>query len=185
MFALYLCYLLDQRIHDGGGVERRFQVPLWSTLPELEPGAEPPPAFEAGVYRLYGQLPADKLARDGLVIGLVSSRRGEGVSFVARHFPRVLAERGVPARLAADDAGAAPGSVTLIEAPALLSNQRAFVQLKRADLILLVIEGAPPPCRWRTTPCPSCAPPSVRWTASSSTAAALRFRPPGCGGWRG
>ncbi|MCD5364717.1 hypothetical protein LQT98_23880, partial [Chromobacterium aquaticum] len=47
----------------------------------------------------------------------------------------------VPARLAADDAGAAPGSVTLIEAPALLSNQRAFVQLKRADLILLVIEA--------------------------------------------
>lgn len=141
LFALYLCYLLDQRIHDGGGVERRFQAPLWSTLPELEPGVEPPPAFEAGVYRLYGQLPADKLARDGLVIGLVSSRRGEGVSFVARHFLRVLAERGVPARLAADDAGAAPGSVTLIEAPALLSNQRAFVQLKRADQILLVIEA--------------------------------------------
>ncbi|QOZ81941.1 MULTISPECIES: GumC family protein [Chromobacterium] len=141
LFVLYLCYLLDQRIHDGGGVERRFGVPLWSTLMELEPGQTPPPAFEASVYRLYSQLPADKLARDGLVIGLVSSRRGEGVSFIAGQFLRVLAERGVPARLVAGDARVGPGEVALIEAPALLDNQQAFVQLKRADLILLVVEA--------------------------------------------
>ncbi len=35
LLVVYLCYLLDQRIHDGGLVEEKFGLPLWTTLPEL------------------------------------------------------------------------------------------------------------------------------------------------------
>nr|WP_199064709.1 hypothetical protein [Chromobacterium sp. ASV5] len=141
LLALYLCYLGDQRIHDGGRVEHRFGVPLWTTLMELEPGRHPPSSFEASVYRLYSQLPLDKVKESGLTIGLTSSRRGEGVSFVIEHFLRVLGERGVKARLAGGGECAAPGEAALLDASALLTNPDAFPHLKNADMILLVIEA--------------------------------------------
>ncbi len=58
LLVVYLCYLLDQRIHDGGLVEEKFGLPLWTTLPELSNStAESSNAFTASIYRLYG-LPA-------------------------------------------------------------------------------------------------------------------------------
>ncbi|VTM12010.1 protein PslE [Pseudomonas aeruginosa] len=36
LLVVYLCYLLDQRIHDGGLVEEKFGLPLWTTLPGAE-----------------------------------------------------------------------------------------------------------------------------------------------------
>lgn len=142
LFVLYLCYLLDQRIHDGGRLEQRFGVPLWSTVPELDPSTPVNPAFEASLYRLYSLLPLDRIRESGLTIGLSSARQGEGVSFVAERLLQILGDRQIPARIAQGDADrAAPGEVVLLEASSLTSNHAAFVQLKQADLILLVVRA--------------------------------------------
>ncbi|MET1080082.1 MAG: lipopolysaccharide biosynthesis protein [Pseudomonas sp.] len=141
LLVLYLCYLLDQRVHDGARVEARFKVPLWTTLPDL--GTSPnrtSQAFTAALYRLYGQLPLEQLARDGLTLGLSSARPGEGVSFVLMHLRRLLEARGHRVRLDAP-APAAPGEVVLLDAAALLTREDALLQLRRADLIVLVVEA--------------------------------------------
>src|SRR5690606_19318581 len=85
LLVLYICYLLDQRIHDGGHVESRFGVPLWTTLQELEGSEEPSSAFLASIYRLYAQLPLAQIEQQGLKLALTSARKGEGVSFVIQH----------------------------------------------------------------------------------------------------
>ncbi|MFC7419267.1 exopolysaccharide transport family protein [Iodobacter arcticus] len=139
LFVVYLCYLLDQRIHDGGRVKSHFGVPLWTTVMEQKDSALSA-SFEASIYRLYSQLPLATLKDQGLNIGMTSSRQGEGVGFLIGQFQRILNERGIPNRMA-DDECAHPGEVVLIDASALLSNQAAFVRLKQADLILLVVEA--------------------------------------------
>ncbi|AZN35633.1 exopolysaccharide transport family protein [Iodobacter ciconiae] len=139
LFVIYICYLLDQRIHDGGKVKQHFGVPLWTTVMEQKTGILSA-SFEASIYRLYSQLPLAILKTQGLNIGMTSSRHGEGVSYLISQFQRILNERGIPNRLA-DGECARPGEVVLGDASALLSNQEAFVRLKQADLILLVIEA--------------------------------------------
>ena len=140
--VLYLCYLVDLRIHDGSRLEKRFGVPVWSTLLEIEPEGKISPAFEASLYRLYGLLPLERVQAHGLTVGLSSARRSEGVSFVAERLLHVLEDRQLPARIAkGEDDKAAPGEVVLIEASSLIDNHATFVQLKQADLILLVIES--------------------------------------------
>lgn len=142
LFVIYICYLSDQRIHDGGRVKHHFGVPLWTTVMEQKAGASAALAasFEASIYRLYSQLPLAVLKEKGLNIGITSSRHGEGVGYLIGQFQRILSERGIPNRLA-DDECACPGEIVLIDASALLSNQAAFVRLKQADLILLVVEA--------------------------------------------
>jgi polysaccharide biosynthesis protein PslE len=140
LLVLYICYLLDQRIHDGGHVESRFGVPLWTTLQELESGEAPSSAFLASIYRLYAQLPLAQIEQQGLVLALTSARKGEGVSFVIQHLARLIGERGHQVRLGGE-APAKPGEVVLLEASALLSNQEAFVALRHADMIVMVIEA--------------------------------------------
>ncbi|HCI3945514.1 lipopolysaccharide biosynthesis protein [Pseudomonas aeruginosa] len=104
LLVVYLCYLLDQRIHDGGLVEEKFGLPLWTTLPELSNStAESSNAFTASIYRLYGLLPYARIEEKGLTLGLTSARHGD--------------------------------------APALLDSREAFIALRRADLIALVVEA--------------------------------------------
>ena len=142
LLVLYLCYLLDHRIHDGGRLQQRFGVPVWSTVLELDSEDPDKPAFAACLYRLYGLLPLERIRQSGLTIGLSSARRGEGVSFIACHLLQILLDRGVNVRLAEGETDrAVPGEVVLIEASSLANNHKAFVQLKQADLILLVIEA--------------------------------------------
>ena len=141
LLVLYLCYLLDQRIHDGGRIEERFSVPLWTTLPEIEEGKPGQnTAFLAALYRLYGQLPLERIEQQGLTFGLTSARRGEGVSFIVEHLAKLLAERGLKVRVDGEQPCQA-GEVVLLDASGLLSNPQAFVQLRRADLIALVVEA--------------------------------------------
>lgn len=137
--AVYICYLLDQRIHDGGRFAARFGIPLWTTLPEVSGDASQNSAFLAALYRLYGLLPLDQLDERGLVFGLTSARRGEGVSFIIDKLRRLLEERGHKVRVGG--APAQPGEVVLLDASALLSNPEAFVSLRRADLVALVVEA--------------------------------------------
>lgn len=137
--VVYLCYLLDQRIHDGGRFASKFGIPLWTTLPEITAEPSQSSAFLAALYRLYGMLPLEQVAERGLVLGLTSSRRGEGVSFIVGHLQRLLEERGHKVRVG--PAPAQPGEVVLLDASALLSNPEAFVSLRQADLVALVVEA--------------------------------------------
>ncbi len=142
LLVVYLGFLFDQRIHDAGRLEARFGVPVWSVIPEAGEDAGHDAAFLASLYRLYGQLPLEEARAEGLNLGLCSAADGAGVGFVAQRLIEVLQERGVPARLARDDADrAVPGEVLLLPAAGLGSNHDAFVQLKRADRILLLIEA--------------------------------------------
>ncbi|AZF41985.1 Pellicle/biofilm biosynthesis polysaccharide copolymerase/tyrosine-kinase PslE, Wzc-like [Pseudomonas sp. R1-43-08] len=141
LLVIYLCYLLDQRIHDGGLVERKFGLPLWTTLPELDTStAQGTNAFNASIYRLYGLLQLDRVAERGLTLGLTSARHGEGVTFVVEQLRQLLQENGITVRVGGA-APAAPGEVVLLDASALLDNRDAFVNLRRADLIALVVEA--------------------------------------------
>lgn len=141
LLVLYLCYLLDQRIHDGGRIEERFSVPLWTTLPEVDAGSPGQnTAFLAALYRLYGQLPLERIEQEGLTFGLTSARRGEGVTFIIEHLSKLLVERGLKVRVNGDQPCLA-GEIVLLDASGLLSNPEAFVQLRRADQIALVVEA--------------------------------------------
>ena len=141
LLTLYACFLLDQRIHDGESIEEIFKVPLWSTLHDL--GQKPwaiNSAFTAGLYRLYSLLPFEQIEQRGLTLALASGRSGEGVSFVTEHLSQLLRERGHSVRFDTTTQ-AKPGEVLILDASALLSNQEAFLALRHADLIALVIEA--------------------------------------------
>lgn len=141
LLVLYLCYLLDQRIHDGGLIEERFGVPLWTTLQEM--GSDAPwqnSVFIASIYRLYGQLPLDQVEEQGLTVAITSARRGEGVSFVIEHFSQLLIERGHKVCIDCSKP-AQPGEITLLDAGGVIDNQDAFIKLRQADLITLVVEA--------------------------------------------
>ena len=112
LLVVYVCYLLDQRIHDGGLVESRFGLPLWTTLPERNnSSAQTSNAFAASVYRLYGFMPLKRIASDGLMLGLTSARHGEGVGFVIEQMRQLLEENGLNVRVG----GAEPVSYTHLD----------------------------------------------------------------------
>ena len=144
LLVVYIRSLLDQRIHDGGRVEQRFGVPLWSTIKDIGSAASEDNEFHASLYRIYGMLPFDRVAERGLTVGLTSSRPKEGVSFIAQRLRTLLQAQGLRVRLNVGDGEperAQPGEVLLLEAAALLSNREAFVRLSRADMIVLVVEA--------------------------------------------
>jgi polysaccharide biosynthesis protein PslE len=141
LLTLYVCYLLDQRLHDGARIESTFKVPLWTTLQDLGPYPwNISSAFTASIYRLYSLLPAEDIERKGLTLALTSGRTGEGVTFVAEQLATMLRERGHQVRFD-ETVPAQPGEVVILDASALLINQDAFLKLRRADLIVLVVEA--------------------------------------------
>lgn len=138
LLTIYVLYLLDQRIHDGTRLQEMFHVPLWSSIPDVQDAT--PAAVTASLYRLYSLLPLDRIATQGFALGLTSARHGEGVTFIASQLKRLLEERGH--RVSVDGANApTPGEVLLLDASALSSNPQAFLTLRRADQIVLVIEA--------------------------------------------
>ncbi|WP_296181726.1 exopolysaccharide transport family protein [Pseudomonas sp. UBA1879] len=141
LLAMYLFYLLDQRIHDADGIEAQFGVPVWTTLQDLSAAKGPPrSAFSASLYRLYSVLPLEQVPERGLSIGITSANAGEGVTFVIDHLRDLLVELGYTVRVG-DGRTAAAGEIQLIDASAFYSRQEAFVHLRNADLIVLVIEA--------------------------------------------
>lgn len=141
LLALYFFYLMDQRIHDGDHIEERFGVKVWTSLQDLSDNQpQRQSAFIASMYRLYGVLPLEQVAERGLSIGLTSARKGEGVSFVIEHLRALLEERGHQVRV--NGTGPAkPGEILLLDASGFFSNQEAFVILRQADLIALIVEA--------------------------------------------
>lgn len=141
LLALYFFYLMDQRIHDGDHIEARFGVKVWTSLQDLsDKQPQRQSAFIASMYRLYGVLPLEQVAERGLSIGLTSARKGEGVSFVIKHLRALLEERGHQVRVNGTGP-AAPGEILLLDASGFFSNQEAFVILRQADLIALLVEA--------------------------------------------
>jgi uncharacterized protein involved in exopolysaccharide biosynthesis len=140
LMVVYLYSLFDQRIHDGGRFEDRFGVPLWSTVKDIE-GAQEDNDFHASLYRIYGTLPLDRIAKEGLVLGLASARAGEGVSFIASRLKALLEAQGLSVQINPAQVQATPGTVILLEASGLHSNRDAFVRLSQANLIVLVVEA--------------------------------------------
>jgi uncharacterized protein involved in exopolysaccharide biosynthesis len=139
LLVVYLCYLLDQRIHDGGLTEEKLGLPLWSTIPEQDTSSAHSNAFTASIYRLYSLLPYQQIEQSGLTVGLVAARPGEGVSFVINKLQQVLEENGINVRR--EGGPAQPGEVLLLDAPALTGSSSAFTKLRQADLIALVVEA--------------------------------------------
>ncbi len=141
LLALYFFYLLDQRIHDGDKIEERFGIKVWTSLQDISgQDAARVSAFTASMYRLYGVLPLDQVAVSGLSIGLTSARKGEGVTFVIDHLRNLLQDRGHNVRVNGPGA-AQPGEIVLLDAAGFFSNQEAFVTLREADLIALIVEA--------------------------------------------
>ena len=140
LLVVYLCSLFDQRIHDGGRIEQRFGVPLWSTIKDISSSGEDND-FHASLYRIYGMLPLERVPNEGLTVGLTSSRPGEGVSFIAQRLQALLKAQGLNVRLQSEGGKAVPGEVLLLDAAALPSNREAFVSLGLADVIVLVVEA--------------------------------------------
>jgi len=139
MFSLYLCYLLDQRIHDGGGIEEHFGVKFWTSLNEFTgDNAKSNSAFQANLYRIYSLLPIDNLSEKGLTIGLTSSHLKEGANFVAKHLQELLEEQGVEV---VNDEPVSVGQVRIVSAPNLLNDSSALVNLREADVRLLVVQA--------------------------------------------
>lgn len=138
LLTIYVLYLLDQRIHDGARLQEVFGIPLWSSIPDVQHAT--PAALTASIYRLYSLLPAERIASEGFALGLTSARHGEGVSFIIEQLKRLLEERGHRVSVNGSDA-AKPGEVLLLDASALSSNPQAFLTLRRADQIVLVIEA--------------------------------------------
>ncbi len=138
--TIYLCYLLDQRIHDGGLIEKEFSVPLWASLQDLGNNPNHPTrVFAANLYRMYGMLPLEKVEEKGLTVGVTSALRGEGVSFVVNYLCRLLVARGHRVRVGKHAAG--PGEIVLIDASGLLKQRESFVSLRQADIVILVVEA--------------------------------------------
>jgi uncharacterized protein involved in exopolysaccharide biosynthesis len=138
LLTIYVCFLLDQRIHDGARLPELFQTPLWGSVPDIDDAT--PSAMIASIYRLYSLLPMDRIENEGLTLGLTSARYGEGVTFIIERLRRLLEERGHRVKIN-DSKPPQPGEVLLLDASALSSNQQAFLILRRADLIILVIEA--------------------------------------------
>lgn len=136
--VIYICYLLDQRIHDGARIPQKFGMPLWASIPDRDSANRH--ALDASVYRLYGLLPLEQIRGQGMALALTSARSGEGVSFIMDQLEPLLTEHGFVVRRGGD-APPAPGELLLLDVSALLSKPDAFITLRRADLIALVVQA--------------------------------------------
>lgn len=142
ILVVYLCFLTDQRIHDGDGIQERFGVPVWTTINNKDDQQISQSAVLASVYRLYGMLPIETIQKQGLTIGLTSATRGEGVSFVAQSFRKILKDYGIESRIYEKGTAAAkPGEVVITEASNLLEDANSLVRLRDVDICLLLIEA--------------------------------------------
>ena len=139
--VIYLAYLSDQRIHDGGRIEKQFSVPLWATLQDMtDETAQSKQIFIANLYRLLALLPLAKAKEHGITIGVISAQGGEGITFLLTYLSTLLTERGFSVRYDGIHANA-PGEISLLNVPALLTQKGSFANLHEADAIILVVEA--------------------------------------------
>ena len=138
LVVVFLLYLMDQRIHDGGRIEKTFNVPLLATVPEIERDQDASQPLRAALYRIYCRLPLEQIAEHGLSVGLTSGRSGEGVSFIASRLAIVLRQQGYSVR--DGELPARPGEMVIVQAPPL-SDEHALIALRGCDRIILVVQA--------------------------------------------
>ncbi|MHB8563022.1 MAG: GumC family protein [Acidiferrobacteraceae bacterium] len=139
LVVVSLYHLLDQRIHDGGLMERTFNVPLWASIPERG-GQGQEAVFTASLTRLLALLPTEQVGDAGRTVALTSAGHGEGVTFLTGQIERLLTERG--GTVAKNPSGGRkPGQITLVDCSAVLHDEGAVARLAGADVILLVVEA--------------------------------------------
>lgn len=140
LFAVFLCRLLDQRIHDGGGVTERFGLPLLGVVPELNGRAKQGLPLRSALHRIWRQLPSDDIATRGLTIGIASANPGEGVHFIALGIANFAQGQGYNARITSKRR-ANPGEVAIVEASGVLKDDIGFDELQYADRIVVVVQA--------------------------------------------
>ncbi|HEX7917255.1 exopolysaccharide transport family protein [Rudaea sp.] len=140
LFAVFLCRLLDQRIHDGGGVDERFGLPLLGVVPELNGRAKQGLPLRSALHRIWRQLPHQDIPARGLTIGIASANPGEGVHFIALGIANFAQGQGYNARITSKRR-ANPGEVAIVEAPGVLKDDIGFDELQYADRIVVVVQA--------------------------------------------
>jgi len=140
LFAVFLCRLLDQRIHDGGGVDERFGLPLLGVVPELNGRAKQGLPLRSALHRIWRQLPHQDIPTRGLTIGIASANPGEGVHFIALGIANFAQGQGYNARITSKRR-ANPGEVAVVEAPGVLKDDIGFDELQYADRIVVVVQA--------------------------------------------
>jgi hypothetical protein len=148
LLVIYLCSLLDLRIHDGGRVEKVFRTPLWTTLADLGQldNDNDNTMFKVNLYHIYNLLSQAQLQATGITLALTSSHRGEGVTFIIQQLQQTLLNRGQQVRIGNHKSvdviePAKPGEVVLLDCGCMHNDQTAFLLLPLADLIVLVVEA--------------------------------------------
>lgn len=139
ILMIYISYLMDQRIHDGDGIEERFETPLWGVLPDLDDTEHTTPNFDASLYRIFSLISEDVIT-EGLVVAFTSTHKGAGLSFLIQRLQALIEEEGFVVNLECPESVKA-GQVVLLDAGALLENKSALLTMRRADRIVLVGEA--------------------------------------------
>lgn len=139
LLMIYISYLMDQRIHDGDGIEERFETPLWGVLPNLETSTETSPSFNASLYRIFSLI-SEEVASKGLTIAFVSTHKGAGLSFVIQHLKDLIEHEGFTVVFDAAQP-ITPGQVAILDAGALLDNKSALLMIRQASQVVLVAEA--------------------------------------------
>jgi len=138
--TLYVCYLLDLRIHDSDSLEERFKVPVWTAIPDMQDGSSLTPAFLASMYRFMGLLSFEQIKAEGLTVAFVSTHSKTGLSFIIGHLTKMLEREGFTV-IHSRKTPAGPGEIALLDAGALQTNPAAILIMREADVHIVVAEA--------------------------------------------
>lgn len=139
LLMIYISYLMDQRIHDGDGIEERFDTPLWGVLPNLDNSAETTPSFNASLYRIFSLI-SEKIDSEGLKIAFVSTHKGVGLSFIIQYLQELIEHEGFTV-VPDTTQSIMPGQVVILDAGALLDNKSSLLMIRQASQVVLVAEA--------------------------------------------
>lgn len=141
LLTIYLCYLIDQRIHDGSKLEERFGVPLWGVLPELDSPHQVSTTFDAGLYRILSMLSLQQIREKGASLALATTHSGAGVAFVVERLSGLLQSQGIQVLGNIPPTGLQPGMLVLIDAGSLVENPSALMVMSSAEKRLVLIQA--------------------------------------------
>lgn len=141
LLTIYLCYLVDQRIHDGSKLEERFGVPVWGVLPELEHSQQPSAVFEAGLYRVLSMLSLQQIRKEGVSVAIASAHAGTGSRFVIERLTRLLQAQDLEVLSEVPEKGLEPGQIAVVNAGSLVENPEALLLMSNVQKRIVVIRA--------------------------------------------
>lgn len=141
LLTIYLCYLVDQRIHDGSKLEERFGVPVWGVLPELEHSQQPSAVFEAGLYRVLSMLSLQQIRKEGVSVAIASAHAGTGSRFVIERLTGLLQAQDLEVLSEVPEKGLEPGQIAVVNAGSLVENPEALLLMSNVQKRIVVIRA--------------------------------------------